>query len=454
MENTLESTKSGEARVTITPWEVIFIEALSVFLIVSVTMFTTIWYDIVRTNYSQFTSGLFIDIVTTALTRTVVFILGYSIAKSLYSFIRRGIGKSALFLEEINKKQVFVIHIFAIVALIIAFSPIRPVIQRPIFSADFSTIQDVAVGFTNYDFLHTIGIIGPLTLISIALLFLFNTAMSKKGLRFLSAVFIVFAMLCSLYNFQPKFQAKILEARGYVNIQQEVLDYSGSSSSEEAFSQSQVGKKVLQIATEALDLAKNDTERALALRWIANGHGLQLESEKALEFINESIRLDPQDYAYGELSYTFIDLRKYQSAIAAANTCIGMNQEASFCYAPLAKAQWFMGDYEKSQETIKKALAIMPNSKLLHELSSYYETAVPIELSFYTTEQREARKDNEPLNACLAVAVNEYHRMAEIYCKEEGKPASCTGISSFENAEKLSAKFWEIKQGCFEKFPK
>ncbi len=436
--------------ITITTSEVILIEAFSIFIIVSLTMFATIWFDVVEKGYSQFNSGLLGTIFFNAFTRTVMFLLGYSFARKLYSIARHSIHKGLFFVDDINKRQLFVIHIFAVAILIVTFGSIRPVIQRPMFSDDFTLISDVTVGFTNYDFLHTIYIIIPISIVAICLMYLFNSGLSKKALLNISVIFIVFSSLCSLYNYKDSFDEKILEARGHLNMTQEGMENFTNSRDEDEY-QRKVGEKILKISEEALALAKNEEQKALALRWVASGLELQGLSEKAFESINESIRLDPQDYSYGELVYIAISLKKFNLAIEAGRTCINMNPSAFYCYAPLAKAEWFMGDYEKSKETIKMAISYSPNSKLLNDLLIYYEENIPINLANYTFEQREMRKGNEPLNICLADAWEAHFEIARDYCEMEGKDRDCREITAVHGYE-LDSKYWDLRQECFDKF--
>lgn len=429
---------------------IFLIEAVLVFLIVSGTMLFTIWTDIVQKNYSQFTNGLFMSVIKNAFEQTVLYILGYSLVKRLYSHFHTWIEKGAHFLEELNRKQIFVIHIFVITTLIVSISPIRPVIQRPYYSSTFDSIQDVAVGFTNYDFVHTIWLLVPLLLIAILFLFALNRNLTKAGLTKLSLLFVVFALLCSLYNYKAQFKSKIFEARGFMNMSQEVSGLFNDANAETLY-QKNVGIEVLKKAKEAYALAKNNEEKALALRWIANGYALQQESEMAYQAINESISLDPQDYAYGEFIYILIDLKKYLQAIEIAEKCLSINSEAFYCYAPLAKAQWYMGDYEKSKATLEKAISIMPGSKTLHDLLQYYEVNMPSELSYYTEEERELRKNNEPLNVCLLSAFDDYYDKAHEYCKVEGQGGTCTEISG-EHGQDVLSYYAEKRSYCFNNF--
>lgn len=426
---------------------IFLIEVVLVFLIVSGTMLFTIWTDIVQKNYSQFTNGLFMSVIKNALEQTVLYILGYSLVKRLYSHFHTWIEKGAHFLEELNRKQIFVIHIFVITTLIVSISPIRPVIQRPYYSSTFDSIQDVAVGFTNYDFVHTIWLLVPLLLIAILFLFALNRNLTKAGLTKLSLLFVVFALLCSLYNYKAQFKSKIFEARGYMNMSQEVTELEEHSDVDTLY-QKNVGIEVLKKAKEAYALAKNNEEKALALRWIANGYSLQEENEMAYQAINESISLDPQDYAYGEYIYILIDLKKYLQAIEIGEKCLSINPEAFYCYAPLAKAQWFMGDYELAKGTMQKAVSISPRSKLLNDILLYYEKNIPVKISHYSAEERELRKNNEPVNICLMDVEDLYFDLAKKYCELEGKERSCKEITGAHWAE-LETTVSYRRQDCF-----
>ncbi len=444
------STAEEKQPISITTKEVILIEVFSVFIIVLSTMFTTIWFDVVEKGHSQFNTGLLGSILFNAFNRTILFLLGYSFARKLYSIARHGIHKGSIFLDDINKRQLFVIHIFAVTVLIICFGSVRPVIQRPIFSDDFTLISDVSVGFTNYDFSHTLYIIIPILLFAIGLMYVFNSRLSKKALVNISIIFLLFASLCSLYNYKDSFDTKILEARGAFVTGEEFADGSMNSAEEITYHKN-VGKKVLGIAEEALALSKNDKEKALALRWVAGGLDLQEEYEKAYEVINESIRLDPQDYSYGQLSYTAINLKKYLLAIEAGKICINLNPEASYCYAPLSQAQWHMGDYEQAKETMQNAVIASPHSKLLNDLLLYYEKTIPVKIARYIPEERELRKNNEPVNACLADTEDAYFDLAQKYCMSEGKDKFCKVITGAHWAE-LETKIAYLRNDCFSMF--
>src|SRR3989344_745883 len=443
--------ESNNLRPNISLKEAVTIEAILVFIIVVFTILISVWKNIVVSEISKFNFKLLLDILKNAGIYTITFVVGYSIAKRIYYYIHQTIETTLSFLKNLkfNKKQIYVFHTYLISSLIIAFTPIRPIIQFPIFSDTFDIIKAIETDFVYYDFIETIFIISILFLISSFLLFIFNKNIGYKVLIIFFVILALFGGIISLNNLRSNYEAKILESRGLFHLLSEAGsgELSGSIKNRTYFFN--VGEQVKNKASEALLVANNKKEEAYALYWIANGYSYMGKQDEALENILKSIKYDPTNYAYGHLSYIYIDLGKYNLAIEAAKTCIKISPE-SFCYGPLAKARWYMAEYQESIAILKKALELHPKSKSLKETLEFIKDENKrLEKYFNLTEmEAQLRKKNESLNACLAdIQENLYHEMFKNFCLIEEKENNCVEISG-EHGIELNYEMFLAKNNC------
>jgi len=90
------------------------------------------------------------------------------------------------------------------------------------------------------------------------------------------------------------------------------------------------------------------------------------ESEKAVEYYSEGIKLDPNNYIlYSNRSAAYAKMQKYKLALEDANKVIEINPSWPRGYSRKGAALCFLGDYDEAKEAYKVGLEKNPGDESL-----------------------------------------------------------------------------------------
>jgi tetratricopeptide (TPR) repeat protein len=123
-------------------------------------------------------------------------------------------------------------------------------------------------------------------------------------------------------------------------------------------------------------------KKSNALFWLGNAYYSKGEYQKAVEALNESIKLDPNlSDSFFFLAMSYGKLKEYDKAVEAAKRAIELDPKAPTYYAVLGLIYRDQKKYKEAEENLKKSIELDPKSfvpylklaDLYYEKESYKE---------------------------------------------------------------------------------
>lgn len=324
------------------------------FLLEGVVIFSLIVVGLIIETYQRniliIDQSINLDILQLIISRTffitVIFIMGYGIAKSvLYPFYRILLTKANE--TTTNKSISFFSDVFLITALILISVAIRPVIQATFLESNIDGFEFFLV---KHDALFSIITLVAISLPLIYLIFKKENNNKIKAIKIIAIILIIFTV--GIVNGLPNYSAKIFETRANW-IKQD-------------------WQKQSEDAQTSLSNAKTDEEKAVAYYWLGVAENRKRNHEKAKEYQLEAIKLWPQyDAAHASLANAYIHLGETDKSLEHSQKCIEFRPDYAWCYQALMNYYLVIGDIENAKINARKAANLDPSNK---ELESIYKT--------------------------------------------------------------------------------
>lgn len=274
---------------------------------------------------------------------TVVFVVGYRIFKSKFSFLYDFITAKFHYKQEPQEnypKISFFNDVFVILSVILITIPVRPILQESFIESNISGFE---YAFVRYD-----AILSVIVLLILAVPLIFFILKYKKGTEKILHITTIGIVIIGvgLINNMPNFYARVFESRASWIIR----DWNKQGTN----------------AQKALENAKTDKEKAIAYYWLGVSENRKKNPSKAIEYQLEAIKLNPKyDAAYASLANGYLDTGQYEKSLRNAEKCVEYDPDYAWCYQALGRYYWVTGEIDLAAFNFCKAAELDKDNREL-----------------------------------------------------------------------------------------
>jgi len=321
----------------------LLIEALLVFILIIVGLFIEVHSRGLIFQNNEIRFDLIWLIILRSAIATVVFVVGYRILKTNFSFIFNLFRRKSRNEDEGKDEGgalSLLSDVFVILSGILVSIPIRPILQKTFKESD---IENFTYVFVRHDALFSV-----LVLLIPAIPLIFFIAKHRKGSgKFFQIAEVLIAMvIIGAINSGPNFDARVYETRA----RWITRDWNKQGTD----------------AGKALHNAETDEEKAIAYFWLGVSENRKGNSVKAIEYQREAIALMPSyGAAHASLANAYRAEKQYANALKHAQLCVTYDPQYAWCYQALANYYWTIGELDNAIIAIKKAIELDADNREL-----------------------------------------------------------------------------------------
>ena len=233
----------------------------------------------------------------------------------------------------------YAVDIFATVAIIVGFWPVRPVLQNVVYRNGKPFVRSALAKFDAAPSIIILSIIGvPLIIMMIRRL---------KSWKRVLGIMIVIATIVFVgqFNSLPNYEARVWESRAAWITK----DWQKSGD----------------LAQKALLAAQTPREKATSYYWLGVSENRQGNTAAAIEYATKAVEADP---TYGAphsslaLSYAVV-MRDAEKGRYHAEKCISLDPEYAWCYYGMSASLEEAGELEEMYRYLRKAQSLDPHSE-------------------------------------------------------------------------------------------
>lgn len=193
--------------------------------------------------------------------------------------------------------------------------------------------------------------------------------------------------------------------------------------------------------------AQNNSEMAIkkakeAIKLMDDG-----EVEKSIKLLEESQRLDPENYIYPyEIAYAYILQKEYEEAVKILTSIQGYKNLRSEVYQMLGNCYSFLDDPDKAIQVYEEGMKRFPNAGNLHlEKGNIY---------LHQKQYEDAARNYENGIKADPMFPSNYYRLALLYLESNDKLSGMIYGEIFMNLERTTARTQEMSELLYKAYHK